>query len=47
MAKPTVYIETTIVGYLTAWPRPRIAVQQSQTREWWEQERHGFELVKP
>ena len=44
---PSVYIETTIVGYLTAWPRkdPRIAIQQAQTREWWEQERHAFDLL--
>lgn len=43
--KPTVYIETTIPSYLTAWPSQdalRIA-HQRYTLEWWNQ-RERFEL---
>lgn len=46
MAKPTVYIETTIVSYLTAWPS-RDVVRLSHellTRDWWSDERSRFEL---
>ena len=43
--KPTVYVETTIVSYLTAWPS-RDVVRLSHeilTRKWWDQ-RERFEL---
>jgi len=43
--KPTVYIETTIISYLTAWPS-RDVVRLSHeilTRKWWEK-RERFEL---
>src|SRR5258705_4433574 len=45
--KPTVYIETTVVSYLTAWPSRDLvrAAQQQQTREWWDVRREAFELV--
>ena len=44
--KSKVYIETTIVSYLTARPsRDLIVVAHQQlTREWWEQRRTAFEL---
>jgi len=44
--KPTVYIETTVVSYLTAWPSRDLirAAQQQQTREWWDLRRSAFEL---
>jgi hypothetical protein len=44
---PTVYIETTIVSYLTAWPSRDIvrAAQQRTTREWWDSQRGRFEVV--
>jgi hypothetical protein len=47
MAKHTVYIKTSIIGYLTSWPRkdPLIAGQQTLTREWWDQDRNDFDLV--
>ena len=39
MTKPTVYIETTIPSYLTAWPSrdPTRATDQQVTRDWWAQ----------
>jgi predicted nucleic acid-binding protein len=45
--KPTVYIETTVVSYLTAWTSRDLvrAAQQQQTREWWDVRRDAFELV--
>src|SRR5437868_4121235 len=47
MAKPTVYVETTIIGYLTSWMRkdPLIAGQQLLTREWWEHDGNDYDLV--
>ena len=44
--KPKVYIETSVVSYLTARPSrdPIIAAHQNLTRKWWEQERAKFEL---
>jgi predicted nucleic acid-binding protein len=43
--KPTVYIETTIPSYLTAWPSRDLvrAAHQQITREWWGR-RDRFEL---
>ncbi len=44
--KPTVYLETSFVGYLTARPARDVIVLANQqlTREWWEQRREDFEL---
>jgi len=41
-----VYIETTIVSYLTAWRSPQLimAAHQETTRQWWDEERRHFEL---
>ena len=43
---PTVYIETTIVSYLTAWPSRDLirAAHQQITHEWWETRRGDFSL---
>jgi hypothetical protein len=43
--KPTVYVETTIPSYLTAWPSRDLvrAAHQQITREWWSH-RDRFEL---
>lgn len=43
---PTVYIETTIVSYLTARPSRDLvrAAHQQITREWWETRRGDFSL---
>ena len=45
--RPTVYIETTIVSYLTARPSGvlRRAADQLTTRQWWDSQRGRFELV--
>jgi len=45
--KPTVYIETTVIGYLTSRPRedPIVAGHQDTTREWWQTAADRFELV--
>lgn len=44
--KKRVYIETTIVSYLTAKPSRDLimAAQQELTRQWWEGRRHRYEL---
>ena len=45
--KPEVYIETSIVSYLTARPSNDIRAMANQniTIEWWENERLKFELL--
>lgn len=42
----TVYIESTIPSYLTSRPTENLiaAARQLQTREWWEYERHRYQL---
>ncbi|MCI5226302.1 MAG: PIN domain-containing protein [Candidatus Electrothrix sp. AX2] len=44
--KAKVYLETTIVSYLTAWRSPQLimAAQQEATKCWWDEERHNFDL---
>ena len=46
MAKPRLYLETTIPSYLTAWPSrdPYVAKQQLITKEWWSDRREYFEI---
>ena len=45
--KPKVYIETTVVSYLTAWPSRDVVIagHQQVTREWWPGAADRFELV--
>ena len=47
MASESVYLETTIFSYLAARePRdPIIAAHHRITREWWERDRHRYQLV--
>jgi hypothetical protein len=42
----SVYLETTIPSYLTAWPSPEtvMAARQEITREWWDTRRTDFDL---
>lgn len=44
--RPKVYIETTILSYLTAWPSRDLvtAAHQQITREWWQTRRQNFDL---
>lgn len=46
MAKPKVYIETSIVSYLKAWLSRDIVIlgHQQTTREWWDNHRQKFEV---
>jgi len=45
--KPKVYVETTVVSYLTAWPSRDVVIAgyQQTTREWWQHAAERFELV--
>lgn len=45
--KTRVYIETTVIGYLTSRPRQDVAVagHQETTREWWQTAPDRFELL--
>ena len=45
--KPTVYIETTVIGYLKSWPRQDVTVtaHQDTTRKWWKTAADRFDLV--
>ena len=47
MAPATVYLETTVLSYLTARDAHDvvIAAHQSVTRTWWESQRHQYRLV--
>jgi predicted nucleic acid-binding protein len=44
--KPSVYIESTIPSYLTAWRSPELvmAANQEATRKWWDESRSKFDL---
>ena len=44
--RPSVYIETTIPSYLTAWESKEVvrAAHQQLTKAWWEQRREHFTL---
>ena len=43
---PSVYIETSVIGYLTSWPRPdsTIAGHQNTTKQWWSTAAERFDL---
>lgn len=44
--KPTVYVETSVVSYLTALPSRDliVAAHQQRTNDWWQRKRDGFSL---
>lgn len=44
--KAKVYLETTIISYLTAWRSSQLvmAAQQEATRTWWDDERPNFDV---
>jgi hypothetical protein len=45
--KPTVYLETTIIGYLAMRPSRDllVAANQQMTRDWWDNYRREYEVV--
>jgi hypothetical protein len=45
--KPTVYIETSVIGYLTSWPSGDliVAARQKITRDWWRDAPAKFALL--
>jgi hypothetical protein len=45
--KPKVYVETTVISYLTAWPSRDVVIAgyQQTTRDWWSDAGDRFELV--
>jgi len=47
MVKPTVYIETTIIGYLAMRMSRdlRTAANQQMTRDWWDTHREKYEIL--
>jgi hypothetical protein len=46
MTKPTVYIESSVISYLASRPSRNIIIagRQAITRDWWEKQRHRFDL---
>ena len=46
MTRPKLYIETSIISYLTSQPSRDIvtAARQQITRDWWQTRRNGFDL---
>jgi len=46
VALPKTYLESSVIGYLTARPSRDIVAtaHQQVTREWWEKRRHEFDL---
>jgi hypothetical protein len=45
--KPRVYVETSVLGYLTSWPSGDLVVagRQKITRDWWRYALNAFDLV--
>jgi len=45
--KPTVYIETSVIGYLTSWPSGDliVAARQKITRDWWRDAPAKYDMV--
>ena len=44
--KPSVYIESSIIGYLASWPSRDVivAARQAISHDWWGKHRHRFDL---
>lgn len=44
--KPKIYIETSVISYLTAWPSRDIIVAANQqvTHDWWQTRKKSFEI---
>ncbi len=46
-SKVKVYVETSVISYLTAWPSRDIVIagHQQTTRDWWQEQSQSFQLV--
>jgi predicted nucleic acid-binding protein len=46
-AQVKVYVETSVISYLTAWPSQDIVIagHQQTTRDWWQEQSQRFQLV--
>lgn len=46
-SKAKVYIETSVISYLTAWPSRDIVIagHQQTTRDWWQEQSQRFQLI--
>jgi predicted nucleic acid-binding protein len=46
VGKPKIYVETTVISYLTAWPSAEVvtAAHQAITQEWWNSGRSNCDL---
>jgi hypothetical protein len=46
--KPSVYVETSVIGHLTAWPQRDVIVlaHQITTQKWWETALDKFDLLE-
>lgn len=44
--KPSLYLETTIIGYLASWPSRDLvtAANQQITHDWWRERRQSYDL---
>ena len=44
--RQSVYLETTVISYLTAWRSPQLmmAAHQQVTRMWWDEQRNKYDL---
>jgi hypothetical protein len=44
--RPKLYVETTVISYLTAWPSSEMvtAAHQRITKDWWQAKRNEFDL---
>ncbi len=45
--KPKVYVETSVIGYLTSWPSGDliVAARQKITRDWWRNAPAKYDLI--
>lgn len=45
--KPRVYVETSVIGYVTSWPSGNLitAARQKQTKDWWRDAPDNYDLI--
>ena len=44
--KPALYVETSVIGYLTSWPSRNVvtAARQHLTQQWWDTRRENYDV---